>query len=125
MNFKVDGVDVGAEDTAAPYTMPWNVQGMTAGSHVVTAIARDTSNNSATSAPVTVTVDPKGLVAAYGFEETSGTTVTDSSGKANTGTLSNATRTTSGRFGRALTFDGDERRSSTSPTRARSTSRAR
>jgi hypothetical protein len=106
VRFRVDGVDVGAEDTAAPYTMPWNVQGLTAGNHSVTAIARDTSDNSATSAPVTVTVDPKGLVAAYGFEETTGTTVTDASGKSNAGTVSGATRTTSGRFGRALTFDG-------------------
>jgi hypothetical protein len=106
VRFRVDGVDFGSEDTVAPYTMPWNVQGLTAGSHTVTAVARDTSNNSATSAPVTVTVDPKGLVAAYGFEETTGTAVTDSSGKGNPGTVAGATRTTSGRFGRALSFDG-------------------
>ena len=86
VQFKVDGSDVGAEDTAAPYTMPWNVQALAAGNHTVTAVARDTSDNSATSAPVNVTVDPKGLVAAYGFEETTGTAVTDSSGKANPGT---------------------------------------
>ena len=106
VRFKVDGNDVGAEDTVAPYTMPWNVPAMSAGLHTVTAVARDTSNNSATSAPVSVTVDPKGLVAAYGFEETSGTAAGDASGKGNAGTISGATRTTSGRFGRALSFDG-------------------
>lgn len=46
------------------------------------------------------------LVAAYGFDEGSGTTVSDSSGKGNHGTLLNATRTTAARFGRALSFNG-------------------
>ena len=45
------------------------------------------------------------LVAAYGFNESSGTTVSDSSGKGNHGTLLNATRTT-GKFGGALSFNG-------------------
>jgi hypothetical protein len=47
-----------------------------------------------------------GLVAAYGFEESSGTTVLDASGSGNTGTVSGAARTVSGRYGRALSFDG-------------------
>ena len=47
-----------------------------------------------------------GLVGAWGFDETSGTTTPDASPSANTGTISGATRTTSGRFGGALTFDG-------------------
>ena len=47
-----------------------------------------------------------GLVAAYGFEEASGATATDTSGKANNGTVAGAARTASGRFGRALSFDG-------------------
>ena len=46
-----------------------------------------------------------GLVAAYGFEET-GASATDASGNANTGTLAGATRTTAGRFGGGLRFDG-------------------
>jgi hypothetical protein len=44
-------------------------------------------------------------VGAWSFDETSGTTVVDASGKGNHGTLSGATRAT-GRSGRALTFDG-------------------
>jgi chitodextrinase len=47
-----------------------------------------------------------GLVAAYGFNEGSGTTVTDVSGNNNTGTISGATRTAAGKFGGALVFDG-------------------
>ena len=49
---------------------------------------------------------PTGLVGAWGFDETSGTTAADASPSANTGTISGATRTTAGRFGRALSFDG-------------------
>src|SRR5262249_18487528 len=46
-----------------------------------------------------------GLVAAYSFEG-SGSTVTDDSGNGNVGTLSGATWAAGGRFGQALSFDG-------------------
>ncbi len=44
-------------------------------------------------------------MAAYGFDETSGTTATDA-GNSNTGTITGATRVTDGRYGGALSFDG-------------------
>src|SRR2546430_8455339 len=47
-----------------------------------------------------------GLVAAYNFDEGSGTVVQDLSGNANHGTISGATWTTQGRYGGALQFDG-------------------
>jgi hypothetical protein len=47
-----------------------------------------------------------GLVVAYGFDAGSGTTVTDASPNAITGTISGATWTTSGRYGDALSFNG-------------------
>jgi hypothetical protein len=47
-----------------------------------------------------------GLVAAYGFNEGAGSTTTDASGNANTGTLSGATWHAGGRYGGALAFDG-------------------
>jgi PKD repeat protein len=47
-----------------------------------------------------------GLVAAYGFEEASGTQVVDASGNANHGTISGATRVSAKQFGKALTFNG-------------------
>ncbi len=46
------------------------------------------------------------LVAAYGFEEGSGTTAADVSGHGLTGTISNATWTTAGKYGDALSFNG-------------------
>ena len=53
---------------------------------------------------------PSGLVAAYGFEEGSGTTVSDASGNGNTGTISGATWSTAGKFGDALSFNGTSSR---------------
>ena len=47
-----------------------------------------------------------GLVAAYGFDQGSGTTAADASGNANTGTLSGPTWNAAGRYGGALAFDG-------------------
>ncbi len=47
-----------------------------------------------------------GLVGAWGFDETTGPTANDASGKNNPGTLSGPTRITTGKFGPALSFDG-------------------
>jgi len=49
---------------------------------------------------------PSGLVAAYGFEEGTGTTTADSSGNALTGSIAAATWATAGKFGKALSFNG-------------------
>jgi PKD repeat protein len=69
------------------------------------------SDGISASAPalVTIAVTPAavpGLVAAYGFNEGSGTTVADLSGRSNTGTISGATWVAIGRFGKALSFNG-------------------
>ena len=45
-------------------------------------------------------------MAAYGFNEGSGTTLTDSSGHGLNGTVSGATWTTAGKYGGALSFNG-------------------
>jgi hypothetical protein len=47
-----------------------------------------------------------GLVAAYGFEEGTGSEVIDASGSANHGRIAGAARTRTALFGRALRFDG-------------------
>ncbi|MBN1527628.1 MAG: LamG domain-containing protein, partial [Thermoleophilaceae bacterium] len=66
----------------------------------------------ATGSPKTVAVTLNvaaagtGPVGAWGFDEASGTGATDASGRGNNGTISGATRTTAGRLGSALTFDG-------------------
>jgi glucose/arabinose dehydrogenase/PKD repeat protein len=54
VQFQVDGAAIGGEDTSAPYTAAWNATAP--GSHTLTAVARDSAGNRATSAPVTVTV---------------------------------------------------------------------
>jgi hypothetical protein len=47
-----------------------------------------------------------GLVAAYSFNEGTGTTVADASGNGNTGTIVGAAWTTAGKYGTALSFNG-------------------
>ena len=49
---------------------------------------------------------PPGLVAAYSFDENTGTTVADASGHGNKGTISNATWTSTAKHGSALSFNG-------------------
>ncbi len=56
VQFKVDGANVGAEDTAAPYAVVWNSSLVANGAHSITAVARDAAGNSATSIAVNVTV---------------------------------------------------------------------
>ena len=57
-------------------------------------------------ASATTPAAPSGLVAAYGFDEGSGTTVTDASGNGHTGTITNATWAATGKYGKALQFNG-------------------
>ena len=64
-----------------------------------------TFSNTATATTSASTGTP-GLVAAYDFNAGSGTTVSDVSGNGNTGTIVNATWTTSGKLGSALSFNG-------------------
>ena len=56
VQFKVDGVNVGAEDTTSPYSLSWNSATANAGAHQITAIARDVAGNTSTSAPIGITV---------------------------------------------------------------------
>ena len=57
VQFKVDGVKLGAELTAAPYTMPWNTMLLADGStHAVSVVARDLAGN-LTTVTSNVTVD--------------------------------------------------------------------
>ncbi|GAA2817908.1 PQQ-dependent sugar dehydrogenase [Crossiella cryophila] len=69
-----------------------------ANSHVITAPATATT--------YTASYRASGLLAEYGFDAGSGTSAADDSGNGRTGTVSGATWVTTGRFGRALRFDG-------------------
>ncbi len=56
VQFKVDGNNIGAEDTTAPYSIVWNTTGAANGTHQLTAVARDAAGNTTTSAARAVTV---------------------------------------------------------------------
>ena len=56
VQFKVDGVNVGLEDTTAPYSVSWNSKTATNGSHTITATARSTTGDTTTSS-ATVSVN--------------------------------------------------------------------
>src|SRR5438477_1089726 len=56
VQFKLDGANLGAEDTSAPYSVSWNTTTASNGSHTLTAVATDILGVQWTSQPVTVTV---------------------------------------------------------------------
>ncbi len=60
VQFKVDGVATGSEDTSSPYSISWNSTAVSNGSHTITATARDAAGNSTTSTGVSVTVSNGG-----------------------------------------------------------------
>jgi hypothetical protein len=57
VQFKVNGVNAGAEDTTAPYSTTWSTTALSNGSYTLTAVARDAAGNQTTSAAVMVTVN--------------------------------------------------------------------
>src|SRR5207249_2856309 len=56
VQFKLDGADLGAEDTSSPYLVSWDTTRASNGAHTLTARARDAVGNTTTSTAVTVTV---------------------------------------------------------------------
>ena len=73
----------------------------------VTALDGSGGTSAAVRASETVVAGASHAVASYGFEEPVGTSVVDESG-GNDGVVEGPERTGSGRFGRALSFDGDD-----------------
>ena len=86
--------------------------GLAAGTYYYRVTAEDAAGNvSSPSAQLTATVPSQpppasGLVAAYGLNAGSGSSVVDASGRGNGGVVSGAVWSASGRFGSALSFDG-------------------
>jgi len=116
VQFLLNGAPLGSEDTTAPYGVTWSSAGVADGAHQLSARARDAAGNQATATAVAITVlntvvppappaAPAGLVAAYSFNEASGSILNDRSGKGRTGTISGAVWT-EGKYGSALSFDG-------------------
>jgi hypothetical protein len=109
VQFLLGGVLLGAEDTTAPYSISWNSTSVAnGGPYQLSARARDAATNQTTATAVSVTVNNTslGLVAAYGFNEGTGTTLLDQTGTGHAGAVAGAAWTTQGKFGSALTFDG-------------------
>ena len=60
VQFQLDGVNLGAEVNVTPYSVTWDTTTASTGVHVITATARDAAGGTATSDPVSVTVDNSG-----------------------------------------------------------------
>ena len=56
VQFRLDGANLGSEDTTSPYSVAWDTTQTNDGSHLLTAVARDLAGNTTTSASITVTV---------------------------------------------------------------------
>ncbi len=56
VQFKLDGNNLGAADTTAPYSVAWDTKTAANGNHVLTAVATNIASLSTTSSPVTVNV---------------------------------------------------------------------
>src|SRR5262245_21976276 len=95
-----------AQPTGTSYTDT----GLAAGTYYYKVIAEDAAGNlSAPSNEANATVSsapPLGLVAAYSFDQGSGPSLPDLSGNNNNGTIANASWSTAGKYGGALSFNG-------------------
>jgi hypothetical protein len=111
LQLHIDGADVGPKNPGPDWTLPWDTRTVADGSHAITITAWDASGNHTTSDPITVTVNNapsypgQGLVAAYNFDEGSGSTAADSSGFGRDGTV-NAGWWADGHSGSALWLAG-------------------
>jgi Bacterial Ig domain len=74
VQFKVDNVNAGAEDTSSPYSIAWDSTSVSNGSHTVVAVARDAAGNYATSSSVSVTVNnvAADVITGYAWSDTIG-----------------------------------------------------
>ena len=66
VQFKLNGVNIGTEDTLSPYSYTWNTTTQANGTYTLTAVARDLAGNKATSSPITVTVNNTPVQTPYG-----------------------------------------------------------
>jgi len=115
VQFKLDGNNLGNEDTSSPYSLSWDTTTASNANHSLTAVARDLAGNPTTATAITVTVSntapppppPTTARATYPFSEGAGLATADTSGNANNGTLVNGPLwTTGGKYGNAISFDG-------------------
>ena len=103
------GCSTFAQVTVVPGTTFGDAALTTATTYSYRVRATDAAGNSgpySNVASATTLAGTPSLVAAYSFNEGTGSTVADASGNGNTGTLTNTSWTGSGKYGSALTFNG-------------------
>jgi chitodextrinase len=105
----LDGANLGAEDTTAPYSSSWDTTAVANGPHTLGARARDAAGNTGTATTINVTVNNTsvpGLAAGYAFDEGTGGSAADASGHSLTGTLTGGAGWAAGKYGNAVNLDG-------------------
>jgi hypothetical protein len=110
VQFKLNGLNLGLEDTVAPFALSWKTTSVPDGEHTLSAVARDASGNAAVAADVRITVSNAGCicpVASYSLDEGTGTVALDGSGNSQHGTLFNGPTWMAGKYGTGLRFDGN------------------
>ncbi len=55
--YRNTNIAIGSEDTVSAYSVTWDSTAVTDGEYVLTAVARDSTNNTTTSSAITITVD--------------------------------------------------------------------
>jgi hypothetical protein len=93
VQFKLDGVSIGTEDTTFPYSITWNASAVSIGSHVLTATARDTSSNTTTSASISVTVNNQADITPPTITNTTASTLTTGTTKVSISVTTNENAT--------------------------------
>src|SRR2546427_2043418 len=90
VQYYLDNVPLGAEQTTSPYSLSWNTTTASDGAHTLKAVARDGAGNTGQSAVITVQVSNSPVVA---FKQAAGTT---NDATSTTVTRAFATATTAG-----------------------------
>ena len=110
VQFKIDGMNLGAEDTEAPYGITWNSATAINGAHTITAVARDAAGNERVAVATVTSLNTSsaalGLVAAFGFEKQESGKVSDDSGNHHDGAISGGATLDAGLHGSAARFNG-------------------
>jgi hypothetical protein len=98
VQFLLDGLALGSPDTTSPYSFTWDSTTATNGSHTLTAQAKDSAGNTATSSAVTVSVANPPLISNVGAANltTTGATINWTTNRAATSQVEYGTTTTYG-----------------------------
>jgi hypothetical protein len=103
-------VTPGDGDWPTELSVSADTKGLAAGTYRATVQIDRGAGIDATKVPVTLRVNSPSadLVGAWGFDESGGSVVSDSSGNGNDGTITGAVRTSGGMYGGGIAFDGQD-----------------